>query len=220
MQKKKVNPKKKKVEGTKFAKKREGTKVAKKDSRPKAKKVYGLKKSLDDRERRFADELVSGKSIIQAALSAGYKLSTADKVAYKWIGETREDSTKPELFDYVEAKRKKLAAKYEITQEKVMAELGKLLFTSPKDLYNENGQLKAIHEMSDAEANLIAGFEMEEVSISKNVTSITKKVKIIKKTEAISIANRMMGYNSPDKMQHDLGPSFLEVLMKASAKKE
>ena len=176
-------------------------------------------KKLDQRQKKFCDELLLGKTITSAAVSAGYSPLTADKKAYRWVGQSREESYYPQMFDYLEAKRKKLAEKYELTQDKLALELGKIIFSSPKDLFNPSGQLKSIHEMDDAAVNMIAAFEMDEVAISSKVTTVTKKVKLLKKTEAISIASRMMGFNSPDKHVHEAGESFLEFLKATSGQK-
>lgn len=177
------------------------------------------KNKLDIRQKRFCDEIVLGKSITSAAISAGYSPLTANKKAYRWVGDSREESFYPQMWDYVEAKRKKIAEKYELTQEKLALELGKIIFSTPKDLFKENGQLKSIHEMDSAAVNMIAGFELDEVAISEKITTVTKKVKLLKKTEAISIAARMMGFNAPDKHEHEAGNSFLEFLKASSGQK-
>lgn len=199
-------------------------KVAKKKApirrKPKPKnRPPGKKTVMDARQKKFCDELILGKTITSAAISAGYTPATADKKAYRWVGDSREESYYPHMYDYVAAKRKKISEKYELTQEKLALELGKIIFSSPKDLFKENGQLKSIHEMDDAVVNMIAGFDLDEVAISDKITTITKKVKLLKKTEAISIANKMMGFNAPEKHEHEAGKSFLEFLKASSGQK-
>ncbi|MFT3824890.1 MAG: hypothetical protein QM731_13290 [Chitinophagaceae bacterium] len=43
-----------------------------------------------------------------------------------------------------------------------MAELGKILFTDVRELYDENGNPVPVHMLSDGAAALIAGVEVEE----------------------------------------------------------
>lgn len=79
------------------------------------------KTELTAKQARFVDEYLVDLNATQAAIRAGYSEKTAYSVGH-------ENLSKPEISLAIEKRRAKLAAKVEITQERVLEELAKIGF--------------------------------------------------------------------------------------------
>jgi len=79
---------------------------------------------------RYAEILAKGiYSKAEAARQAGYSQSVAHKLAWRWIGDTRQESEMPVLFDYYEKLRKKNLREFDITAETISRELALIGFS-------------------------------------------------------------------------------------------
>lgn len=78
---------------------------------------------ITDKEKKLVQGMLSGKSITKSALEAGYTMSMAEAHCCRWFTEEREDSLKPNLWDYWQAKRAVMLRKWEVNTDNVMNEL-------------------------------------------------------------------------------------------------
>lgn len=82
-------------------------------------------------------------------------------------------------------------------KERLTAEITALSYTNFKQAFNDDGTLKNPHEMPDAVAKLIAGFEVVEYfeKDGKHTTQVgwTKKVKFVDRLKAIELAGKQLG---------------------------
>ena len=174
---------------------------------------------MTTKDKAFAHGLIQGKTVVSAAMDAGFAKSTAYKVAHTWIGKTRKTSQKPELFDYVQEKRKELEAEFTVTDKEVLRGFHRIASADIRQLFDENGHMRPVHTLPDDIVAAIVGIEVVEETTSTGKTTKTvlrtKKVKLATDRNAAwaNIA-RMLGYNEPDKM--NVTGSFLDFLKKTS----
>jgi phage terminase small subunit len=88
--------------------------------------------SLTARQQRFVNEYLVDLNATQAAIRAGYSKKTAKSVG-------SENLTKPDIAAAIAARQAKVAAKLEITQERVAAELAKIGFANMADYMRGGG---------------------------------------------------------------------------------
>lgn len=110
----------------------------------------------------------------------------------------------PEIRKAIMEKEQELLKKYDMTADSVMKELASLVHFDVRKLYNEDGTLKAIHELDDATARALSSIQVvEEVDTDgdeKNTTTVTKTFKVFDKNSAIEKAMKhfkLLGDNGP-----------------------
>lgn len=143
-----------------------------------------MMRDLTEREIRFCDEYLICFNAKEAALKAGYSKRSA-----KSIGS--ENLTKPDIQRYLTIRKKRVIEKIELSQERVMQEIGRIALANPKALFNEDGTIKKITEMDDDIAAAISSFEVEELfaGSGKNImqVGITTKPRLWSKTDALGM---------------------------------
>lgn len=140
---------------------------------------------LTENEQRFGDEYLIDFNGTKAAIRAGYSKKTAASQASRLL-------RKVKIQKYLSDKKEKISAKLDISQERTMQEIGRIAFSSLKCLFDENGDLKQIKDLTDDEAAILSSVEIEElfagglgglkVSIGK-----TKKLKLWDKVKALEM---------------------------------
>jgi phage terminase small subunit len=172
---------------------------------------------MTEKQRLYCDNLLILNNSVEAARRAGYSEQSALKASHNWIRETREASLYPEMFDYVQKRREKLSKSYEVTQDRLVAELAKIAFTDVKDLYNEDGSLLDIKDLPAAAAGAIGGIEYQKLPGKKQ--GVLHKIKQLNKIDAIKTLNQMLGFNAPEKVEVESNVSFLDLLKQTSVPK-
>lgn len=79
------------------------------------------------------------------------------------------------------------------TLDEVLIELSKWLRFNLKSIFNEDGTMKQIHEMTEDEAACIASYEVLETTKSGEVVGVLRKVKLIDKLGSADKLLRKMG---------------------------
>ena len=140
---------------------------------------------LNAKQAMFADEYLIDFNATQAAIRAGYSAKTA---AVQGFGLLR----KPNIQAIISAKQKELAHKAGITRERIIAEAGRLAFSDIRNIFDKDGNLKAIHELDDATAAAISGVELVVSGNGDDVT-MTKKIKLWDKNSALDKLLKHLG---------------------------
>ncbi len=109
--------------------------------------------SLPPRQQRFAEEYLNSFNGLQSALKAGYSPKGAEVQAHRLLRDERVASV-------IDKGRAKAAAKLLMGAEEVTRTYTKLARADVRKLFNEDGKLKAIHELDDDTAACIASFEI------------------------------------------------------------
>lgn len=106
--------------------------------------------------------LANGDNQTQAAIAAGYSKKSAETIGH-------EVARRPRVKAELEKRRKALAAKFELTPERVLRETARIAYFDMAGCYNKNGTLKPIHKMDEDTRRAISAVkEGEYKAFDKN----------------------------------------------------
>lgn len=125
---------------------------------------------LTDKQTRFVAEYLKDLNATQAAIRAGYSEDSAGAIGH-------ENLTKPEIVAEIAAGKARQLAKAEITAVRVLEEIGRLSFSNVQSLFDEQGNLKPIQDLTRDEAACIASLEV----VKKNAEAGDGKIDVIHK---------------------------------------
>jgi len=112
---------------------------------------------------------------------------------------------KAEVAAMVEARTKELQDKLELTTERVLKQLSRQVFFDIRKLFNDDGTIKAPHELDDDTAAAIASVENEELfkgrGEEREHVGTLRKVKIFDKNPALANAMKHLGLFKEDNNQ-------------------
>ena len=114
----------------------------------------------------------------QAAVRAGYSQKTANRIASHLL-------TKVDIRDAVVRGATRKLAKADVKADHVLAQIRDIAFGDVRTLFERDGTLKPLHELSDDAAALIASFEVDGSS--------TKKVRIMDRLRALELLAKNFG---------------------------
>lgn len=149
--------------------------------------AYG-EDGLTEKQRIFCNEYMIDFNARRAALAAGYSENSADSIA-------NENLNKPEVQSYLKVMQDRIAAKHEISRDRVLRELSAIAFSDTRQFFNEEGNVKGIQELSDAAAAAIMSIDSEEERIEGVLIATTKKVRRWDKLRALEQIIKMCGYD-------------------------
>lgn len=163
---------------------------------------------LSPKQQRFCDEYLIDLNATQAAIRAGYSPKTAAQQAARLL-------TNVKIQEYIQAKRQKTANKMDITRDRILEELSLIAFGDAKALFDQEGNLRKIHEMPDNVSRSIASVEVDEISEydhgRKVPVGLTKKIKLWDKLRAIEQISKILGYNAPEKVEGTVTVNWQET---------
>ena len=166
--------------------------------------------ALNVRQQRFVAGVLAGKSAKQAYIDAGYKVTTdhsAESAAERLLRNV-------EVARLIEQARRKALTAADLTAERTIRELARLVCFDPRTLFRDDGTLKDPGEWDDDTAAAVASLEIEEVkgpagsddeqeaqphggSLKRSRGKVTvgklKKVKLWDKKGAIDTAMKHLG---------------------------
>jgi phage terminase small subunit len=145
---------------------------------------------LTAKQARFVQEYLVDLNATQAAIRAGYSAHTA-----KDIG--AENLSKPAIQAALVIAQQARAIRTEVTQDRVLLELARIVCFDLRKLYRDDGTLKAVPELDDEAASVLAGVDVFEEFVGRGkdreLVGHTKKAKIPDKVAALSLAMRHLG---------------------------
>lgn len=125
--------------------------------------------SLNDQERRFAQELVKGLSIAEAARVAGYAESTATSKAATWT-QVGNSQYKPELAAYIEELREKIESDKIASASEVLQYFTRVLRTDISEVSEFDGYAlrpKGYDEMTEEARGVLDSIEWTKGQYAK-----------------------------------------------------
>jgi len=105
----------------------------------------------------------------------------------------------------------KVAEKFEVTEARIMQELSRIGFQDIRKLYDQDGNLKPIHELDDDTAAAIAGVEVMEIMGNEQTIAQTKKVKFWPKDKALVDMGKHIGMFKKDAEGTGERPIFVGI---------
>lgn len=161
---------------------------------------------MTPKQQKFVDEYLVDLNATQAAIRAGYK----EKMAYST---GHENLKKPEIQKAIQAAMQSRSERTGITADRVLEEYAKVAFLNPKELYNNDGTIKGIHELTDDVAACIAGLEVVSKTGSEGAEETTKKFKIADKLKALQDIGRHIGLFEKDKVKLPPVPPSVQIIL-------
>jgi len=161
-------------------------------------KTTAIEKPISAKGQLFVDEYMVDMNASRAAKAAGY----ANRLFPKEHAVTLE----------VERRRKSDTRKLKITENRNLTEYARIAYFDPRMLFNEDGELKQIHELSDNEAACISSFDYEEQGADGDFKR-SFKYKFIPKLPALESLSKFLGLFPDHKIEHtgkDGGPIEIE----------
>ena len=112
---------------------------------------------LTPKQKRFIEEYLTDLNATRAYLRSGYRCSeeAARRNANRLL-------TNADIQLAIQQANEERSRRTEITQDRVLQEEAKIAFFDPRGLFDRNGKLKPINELSADEAAAIASMEITE----------------------------------------------------------
>lgn len=172
-------------------------------------------KELTLKQRKFAQEYCIDLNATAAYIRAGYnaKGHAAESAASRLLSNV-------EIQDAVAQKQKELAAKCDVTAERVIREVAALAFSDVRKLFTADGSLKPIHELDDVTAAAIASIEVDEIKSDGAVIGQVKKIKVWDKNSATERLCKHLGLFREDNSQRPLMLPSVEISFVHAAKSQ
>jgi len=179
--------------------------------------IHGL--SL--RRQRFIEEYFVDFNAIQAAARAGMNSKSGQRTLRV-----------PEVQKAIAARMRDLRHRNNITQDRVVAQMARIAFGDIRSLFDEQGNLRPIHELSEDESAMIEALDVIEGKAEEgNVLLQTKKVKLASKLAYLERLGKYKGLFNDKieieaKVEHqestpnDVARRLAFILLEASRKQQ
>lgn len=122
--------------------------------------------------QRFVDGVLAGEKPTDVVKRLRPKLKKPNVQASKWLARADVRAARAE-------RGEQLLESVGITQQMIAREIGRIAFGDPRKLLDEQGNPKAIHELDDEAAAMIAGVDVELVQETEG-EGVTRKSRVIK----------------------------------------
>jgi len=155
--------------------------------------------AMAERERLFIEAYIAnGGDGAKAARAAGYASSGAKARAQTLL-------KRPNVVKSLAERRAKLARKFELTSEAVIAELSKIVHADPRRLFGDDNKMLPMQDWPDDMAAVVASVETDELfegnGKDRKFIGYTKKVRFWDKNSAIEKAMKHLGLYEKDNRQ-------------------
>lgn len=143
-------------------------------------------KKLTPKQQAFVAEYLVDLNATQAAIRAGYSAKTAEQQASRLLSHVK-------VAEAIAERMKERASRTEITQDRVLKEYARLAFFDPRKLFDSTGRPKAIHELDDDTAAVVAGLDVVNVGNAELGEGEVLKFKLADKKGALDSVARHLG---------------------------
>lgn len=135
----------------------------------------------------------------QAAIRAGYSEKSAASIAEELL-------RKPEIAESVAEKTQQQIEKADLSAVRVLEELRRLSFADIRSLFDTNGNLRPLHELTAEQAACIAGFEVlkKNAEAGDGKVDVVHKVRVIDKTRSLEMLAKHFALLT-EKIEHSGG---------------
>lgn len=140
---------------------------------------------MTPKQQRFIAEYLVDLNATQAAIRAGYSPKTANEQAARLLANA---SVAAEVAKRTQAQ----LVKAELTADRVLEEMRRLAFSDVRNLFDAQGNLKPLQQLSAEDAACIAGLEVviKNAKAGDGVTDTVHKIKIWDKTRTLEMLGK------------------------------
>ena len=137
---------------------------------------------MTPKQTRFIAEYRKDLNATQAAIRAGYSEKTASSQGERLLRNA-------EIAAAVAEKTQAQLEQADLSAVRVLEELRRLSFADIRGLFDANGNLKPIHELTAEQAACIGGFEVlkKNAEAGDGKIDVVHKVKVIDKTRSLEM---------------------------------
>ena len=167
---------------------------------------------LTPKQARFVDEYLVDLNATQAAIRAGYSSKRADAMGH-------ENLRKPEIAVALKERMDKRAERTQIDADWILKRLAQDATADVADLYDENGNLRPVHEWPMAwRTGLVAGIDTVQERVGtdpegKAEYATVRKVRLADRTKLLELVGKHIDVGAfKDKIEHS-GKIGLESLI-------
>lgn len=161
------------------------------------------KKKLTPKQAAFVAEYLIDLNASAAARRAGYSEKTAGAIGDKLL-------KKAEIQESLSAAMKARANRTEITQDRVLQELGRIGFSDLRCYFHDDGSLKPIHELDDDAAAALSGVKVVTTSVGEDVLYV-KEIKLWDKKGGLELIGKHLKMFT-EKVEVDVSDSLRDIL--------
>jgi phage terminase small subunit len=141
---------------------------------------------LSYKQQKFCEEYLLSFNAYRAALSAGYTDNTARKGDLLHV---------PKIQAYLKEAMKRSAARAELTHDMLLRELMKVAFCNMSNYYDDRGNPKRMHQLTDDEKSAISYFQLANVTEDDgHIRGEMFKIKLHNKMAAIDKLCKHTGF--------------------------
>ena len=164
--------------------------------------------SLTDKQKRFCEEYLIDLNATQAAIRSGYSKKTAKEQGC-------QNLTKLNIQEYVQELQKGISERNKITIDECVSILANIARTDFATFYDENDNLKSIHdipkESREAIEELSVFEEFQGTGKERELIGFTKKIKSSGKQAAIDKLLKHLGGYEKDNGQKTANINIFEL---------
>lgn len=142
-----------------------------------------MSRKLTGKQQLFVTEYLVDLNATQAAIRAGYSAKTASRSGPETLGI-------PCVAAAITEAMNRRSEKTKVTSEIVLAELLRLARADISLAYNENGDLKPIHEIPEDVRRAISGMEIYVERIEGEEIGKIKKIRFWDKTKSLELLGK------------------------------
>jgi phage terminase small subunit len=145
---------------------------------------------MTEKELRFVEEYLVDLNSARAARAAGYSEASAANIAYQLL-------RKPRVKAAIEAAQRERSERTGVTADQVINELARIAFADIGAAFDEDGNLKPLHELPEDARRALSGVETDELFEGRGEerakVGVVRKIKFWDKTRALELLARHFG---------------------------
>lgn len=149
---------------------------------------------LTDKQERFCQEYMRDLNATQAAKRAGYSDNTANE-------QGSQNLAKLNIQERISELKEEIAERNRISVDELVSTLAGMVRFDIAELYNEDGDLKLIHQIDKEQRAAISSLETDETMVDERMTVATRKVRTYSKLDAIEKLMKHLGGYEKDNEQ-------------------
>ena len=142
------------------------------------------KNTLTDKQKRFVEEYLVDLNATQAAIRAGYSVSTATAIASELL-------QKEHIAEAISKAKAERSRRTGISQDRVVEELAKIAFLKITDVVNP-GDATVLDTASDDDKAAIESIRVKEIPTQAGV-GIEREVRTASKLKALELLGKHLG---------------------------
>ncbi len=161
-------------------------------------------KPLTDKQENFAQEYIKDYNGTQAAIRAGYSKDTAAVIA-------SENLRKPNIELRINTLREEIYKRNQVTIDEVISGLGEFFRLDIGEVFNEDGSVKEISDLSERARKAIKNIKIQEYKYDDGSTSEKRTIELYDKLAAADKLLKNLGGYEKDNNQRSANITIFEL---------